>query len=212
MAGVHGEQMYGKVDHVPGLFYVSTMFWHINFVPIIPLRSYVVLEAAAGNEQFQGKPIGWNAKSVLVGYLRGWSAAVGIIAMVVAGVAGGGFFVPRGEAPLAVAVFLALCGAWYAAIYKTPGTRFVVVQSLLLIIGAVLIGWELSVLRPNGLGGEMFKKLQHVLQALLATDLAMLLYLLSRLITPAGYDRAVVLAGEIGMERDDFDAHWQQAA
>ncbi len=212
MAGVHGEQMYGKVDHVPGLFYVSTMFWHINFVPIIPLRSYVVLESTVRNERFQGKQIGWNAKSVLVGYLRGWSAAVGIIALVVAGVAGSGFFIPRGEAPLAIVVFLALCGAWYATIYKTPGTRFILVQSLLLVVGAAMIGWELSVLQPNGLRGDAMKKLQHLLQALLATDLAMLLYLLSRLTTSAGYDRAVVLAQEIGMTRDDFDAHWQQAA
>lgn len=41
---VFGTNLYGKCDRVPGLFHVATKFGHINFVPLIPLKSYLVLE------------------------------------------------------------------------------------------------------------------------------------------------------------------------
>lgn len=72
MAGVHGEQFYGYVDRVPGLCYVATRFWHFNFVPLIPLGSFLVVEGSKTEQGFQGRPIGWNAKSLLLGYFRGW--------------------------------------------------------------------------------------------------------------------------------------------
>ncbi len=43
MAGVHGKMMYGTCDVVPELFYVGTFFFHINFVPLIPLGSHLIL-------------------------------------------------------------------------------------------------------------------------------------------------------------------------
>lgn len=82
MAGVHGERMYGYVDRVPGLCYVATRFWHFNFVPVVPLGSFLVLEGTEGEQGFQGKKIGFNAKSVLLGYFRGWAglAVIGLFA------------------------------------------------------------------------------------------------------------------------------------
>jgi hypothetical protein len=82
MAGVHGEHMYGYVDRVPGLCSVATQFFHINFVPLFPLGTYIVLEGASPQQGPQGKRIPMNAKSVLVGYFRGWVglAAVGLFA------------------------------------------------------------------------------------------------------------------------------------
>jgi hypothetical protein len=28
---IHGERLFGQVDRAPGLFYVSTLFFHFNF-------------------------------------------------------------------------------------------------------------------------------------------------------------------------------------
>lgn len=74
-----GTNMYGKVDHVPGLFYVATEFMHVNFIPIFPGRSFVILEGTEGEQGFQGHVIGRNLKSILVGYLRPWATLAGVV-------------------------------------------------------------------------------------------------------------------------------------
>jgi hypothetical protein len=61
-----GTQMYGKVDHVPGLFHVGTRFFHVWFIPLIPVGSFLMLD----NKQNQGMAIGLSGKSVLFAYLR----------------------------------------------------------------------------------------------------------------------------------------------
>lgn len=83
MAGVHGERMYGYADRVPGLCYVATQFWHFNFVPLVPLGSYLVMEGSEGEKGFQGKRIGFNAKSLLLGYFRGWVGLAVIVLFVI---------------------------------------------------------------------------------------------------------------------------------
>src|SRR3989442_10481906 len=42
--GVFGTRLFGQADRVAGLFCVRTRFFHINFVPLIPLASYLVFE------------------------------------------------------------------------------------------------------------------------------------------------------------------------
>jgi hypothetical protein len=61
-AGVH---LYGKVDQVPGLLHVATEFVHLEFIPLVPLRSFVFLE---GN--IERIPVALSGKSVFFGYLR----------------------------------------------------------------------------------------------------------------------------------------------
>jgi hypothetical protein len=39
-----GERLFGKVDRVPGLFHVRTLFFHINFIPLRPLGSRLIPE------------------------------------------------------------------------------------------------------------------------------------------------------------------------
>ena len=43
MIYVYGSRLFGKVDVVPGLFHVQTKFGHFNYIPLIPMQSYVVL-------------------------------------------------------------------------------------------------------------------------------------------------------------------------
>ena len=66
---VFGTQFYGKVDRVPGLFYVVTRFGHLWFIPLFPVESYLILDLP-GETGKRGKGIPMSGKSVLHGWLR----------------------------------------------------------------------------------------------------------------------------------------------
>jgi hypothetical protein len=69
---VYGSRLLGKVDVVPGMFFVATKCGHINFVPLIPMQSYLVLNQS-GNK-FNGIKIPLSWKSWGMAWLRcvGW--------------------------------------------------------------------------------------------------------------------------------------------
>src|SRR5262245_56925444 len=43
-----GADYYGKVDRVPGRYYVRTRFLHVMFFPFVPTTSYVIAEQPNG--------------------------------------------------------------------------------------------------------------------------------------------------------------------
>src|SRR5438309_11388848 len=71
---VYGERFYGRVDRAAGLFHVATLFFHVNYVPLWPLQSYVIREDDRGGFDCDGPAVGLRPRSVLVGYARGWLA------------------------------------------------------------------------------------------------------------------------------------------
>lgn len=71
MVIISGTRMAGKVDAVPRVGYVSTRFFHLYWVPLIPLQSFLVFSEDGDN--VNGVPIRLNLKSVIVGWLRGGS-------------------------------------------------------------------------------------------------------------------------------------------
>lgn len=74
-----GTRNCGKVDHVPGLFYVVLSFFHIQFVPLVPTGSMIMLDD--GSER--GMKISMSGKSVLIAYLRTFLILAGIVAIIV---------------------------------------------------------------------------------------------------------------------------------
>ncbi len=62
-----GQMRCGKVDQFGNLFHVVSEFFQVNFIPVIPLRSYLVLHGAPPGSEI---PIPLSGKSVLMGYLR----------------------------------------------------------------------------------------------------------------------------------------------
>lgn len=73
-----GTRNYGKVDHVPGLFYVVTSFFYIQYVPLVPTGSYLMIDD--GSER--GMNLGLNFKSVFFAYLRAITMVGGIGAVI----------------------------------------------------------------------------------------------------------------------------------
>jgi hypothetical protein len=76
---------YGATEHIPGLFYVTTVFVHVFFLPVIPLRSYLVNEHT--REALPLRALGLpsiHGKSMLLGFLRGWLSVATIASALLA--------------------------------------------------------------------------------------------------------------------------------
>jgi hypothetical protein len=76
---IWGRQTYGKVDKVPKLFYVCTQFFHLYYVPLVPLRSYLVLAGSETEQGFKGVQTSLSLKSIVMAWLR---AGLGITVLV----------------------------------------------------------------------------------------------------------------------------------
>ena len=40
--------MFGRAEIVPGVFFIATRFFHICFIPLIPMQSFVIFAEAGG--------------------------------------------------------------------------------------------------------------------------------------------------------------------
>jgi len=121
--GVFGTRLFGQVDRVAGLFCVRTRFFHINFLPLIPLGSYLILEekGGSGNRGIALKKLRWN--SVLLAWVRTplWLACA--IASVIGLVTGFGIEHDWHAAAPALAL-AALTGAAFYATYRFSAASF----------------------------------------------------------------------------------------
>src|SRR5438105_761381 len=61
-------RLFGKVDQVPGVCHVATEFFHIAFLPVVPMRSWLVIAGTETDvliyESYEAMPIPRNWKSV----------------------------------------------------------------------------------------------------------------------------------------------------
>src|SRR5262249_805729 len=79
---VWGERFCGKIDKVPGLFYVTTRFAHVWYLPLVPLQSYIITGETEGG--YRGLPIPLRLRSVLMAWGRTALIAVAVVAGVIA--------------------------------------------------------------------------------------------------------------------------------
>lgn len=93
----YGNRLYGKVDHVPGLFYVVTSFAHFNFLPLFPNDSYLVRDDGKGEN---GIKIELSLKSMVMAWLRAACFFGGLVVLVV------GSRGHRSETPLPAGAFI----------------------------------------------------------------------------------------------------------
>lgn len=206
--GVYGTHLFGQVERVSGLFYVSSMFFHINYVPLFPQRSYVVFEGSESGKQFRGIQIPLNLKSVLAGYLRGWLAAIAIFTGCVAAASAAGFYfgVQNGGIIITLAVIAAMVGAFWF-IFRTH-TRWYIPVQLALLVGSMAVYHDVKVSVPNaaripgakpGTPEGRRHDASYILDTLLIANAAALLFSLTRLLTPASKRRALELGRLAGI-------------
>ncbi|HEX9603167.1 MAG TPA: hypothetical protein VF973_05390 [Myxococcales bacterium] len=132
--GVFGTRLFGQADRVPGLFCVRTRFFHVNFVPLVPLASYLVFEekGGSGNRGVELKKLRWN--SVLLAWLRTplWiGCAVGTILGLVQGA---GIQHDWQTAAPVLGAALAAGAAWYAT-YRFSTASFERAAELARMVG-----------------------------------------------------------------------------
>ncbi len=116
MIFIHGIGLYGKVDHIPCLFYVATRFFYIQFIPLIPVGSYIVWDNGRGNS---GISLGLSAKSVFFAWARLALLIGGSIAAIIAFLTGaealagqGHWLIPALEVLLSALLFYAFYASY----------------------------------------------------------------------------------------------------
>jgi hypothetical protein len=201
MAGVHGERLYGQVDRVPGVCYVSTMFFHIQYVPFAPKQSFIVIEGSENSAGFRGKAVPLDVKSVVIGYLRGW---LGATALFCAGVCCGAttaFFLGHADGFSIAAAFssVGIVAGLIWFILTTHSRLFLPAQGLLHAASLALLAGYLVLVAPNlALRQAKAHELRYW-PFLPIANVALIGYSLTRLWTKASYDRGVELIDELGL-------------
>jgi hypothetical protein len=85
-----GEKLYGRVDRVPGRFYVATPFLFFCEIPIFPGRSYLILEGTQVDPtifrkgSFAGYSIYWSFRSILMAWFRALLALLSLAGAIAA--------------------------------------------------------------------------------------------------------------------------------
>lgn len=188
MAVIVGTCCYGYVDRIPGIGYIATKFLHFNYFPLVPLKSFFVLEEESG-AGFRGRELTMNWKSVLVGYLRGW----GVFACVIA--AGLNWY-SLGHAIVQE--------QWIGIVWALIG--------LLLMLGAAFLWNRLWIVcqglfHLGSLGGwaavaAMGRTFEFIDIVALCANGLLLVYGLTRLMDNAGRGRATELMELMGYDRE----------
>lgn len=75
---VWGQRLCGRVNQVDNEIHVATKFFHIQYIPLIPLQSFIIINHTEEKGEFKGLPIPMSIKSVLAAYLR-TSLIVGVL-------------------------------------------------------------------------------------------------------------------------------------
>lgn len=221
MAGVHGERMYGYVDRVPGLCYVATQFWHFNFIPVVPLGSYLIVEGTEGEQGMQGRRLGFNAKSLLLGYFRGW---VGLAVIVLFGICS--FLAWEVWSAGADGLTLALAGiglplfygsVWWALIAWHRSWR--VAWAVVVVASGGYFAWDHENPPPPKPANPWIaavpkkqREREELPTFLLAGNGCLFALSLMRAFDRAGRTRAYELGALLGVDEEQMDAVWEKAS
>lgn len=201
MIVIYGQKSYGKVDRVPGVCYVLTTFAHLNFIPLFPLRSYIVIEGTESGGEFRGKEISTCLRSAVAGYVRVWFGALAVIAGVFAGVE-----LNRAIDPLRlnglVFVGLIATGAGGLLSLFIRGKIGGGMQVATHLISAVL--W-VAFYNAAGQNRRVADSLDEGLLALALANVGLLLYGLTRLMDHANPARTRDLLRQLGVELPSAD-------
>jgi hypothetical protein len=124
MVIVYGTRFYGKVKAC-GSSFLGTQFFHLYYVPLIPIATHLILEENAGGS-FKGIKSSFSMKSMFAAYMRVW----GPIAVIAAVAIGLGALDDFGDDGLAMAVVGMFTGVVVLALLAGTIVGFAVVGKL----------------------------------------------------------------------------------
>jgi hypothetical protein len=76
---IYGSRIYGRVDYVPTTLFVGTEFFHLYLLPIVPVKSFIILDGTEGGGSFRGARTRFSFKSILVTCMRAALVLAGIV-------------------------------------------------------------------------------------------------------------------------------------
>jgi hypothetical protein len=128
-ANVIGVRLAGKVDHLPGAFFVATRFFHLGPLPLVPLGSWLVIEGAgrspaggtALRDRLPGLPVPWSLRSVAWAWGRALLVCLGA-ALVTAGGAMAALTPQPGALALPLTGVALLALAWASLRWNRPSS------------------------------------------------------------------------------------------
>lgn len=222
MAGVHGECMYGYVDRVPGLCYVGTIFYHFNFVPIVPMRSIVVSENNYPGLPPQMHRIPMNLKSVLIGYFRGWVGLATVILFAYCGLNICEILLDAQRDDLIQAVIIGTAVMTYLAVWWAIIARhrsWIIAWLITIAATGAYLVWDAENPPPPRPANPFkepvprFQRLRQDMPNFLISGHGCLLALsVLRTFDRAGRRRAYELGEILGIPEDEMDLIWEQVA
>ena len=148
-----GDDYWGKVDWLPGLFYVKTRFLHIWWFPLVPRGSVLFYDENPAPEEPRGVRIPMRWKSVWLAWLQSW-----LLVSIVLFVAGGisllvlGFQEGKMRAFIAATVswtlfFLACFLYWWSCRWTAPSLSRALELGKILAIPQETIELQLKIAR-----------------------------------------------------------------
>lgn len=193
-----GTRYAGQVDRVPGLFYVKTSFFHINYLLLVPTGSHLVLEGTESDNGFRGTPIPLSPKSVLAGYVRSWFGIATVVFAIMTGLlfpllfgigSGDDYHTALRIVGAALHAGLAVAVMWWAS------SNWWVLHAAF----AATTAAEVAALSLTG------HRVAPWLLAAFAANVALAIYSLTRVFDRAGHERAVELGAMLGMDRESVE-------
>ena len=75
---IYGTRLFGKCDEIPGAGHVATQFFHVYYLPLIPMKSHFVIEGSKSGDGYKAIALDLSWRSVGFAWLRA-VAALGLI-------------------------------------------------------------------------------------------------------------------------------------
>lgn len=200
-----GKRLFGRVDDVPDLLYVATLFWHIEYLPIVPLGSYVVLDGSENEDDFMGVRIAPQGKSILVGYVRSWAGITAIVASLLIGVALSILVTPGNVVLgifLMVGITAGLCAVAAWVMFGPARHLFWAHGAFLTLTIAALVAYYV-VVRLGQVGKRPEVLATLLLSCIFISNGALAIYSLTRLANRISYRKALWLADCLGIDREE---------
>gem|GEM_PF-6533377 len=209
---VWGTRCCGRTDNVPGVCYVTTQFSHVQHLPLVPQRSFVVIDGTEDGGDFRGQEIPIESKSMWIGYVRGWAAGLAVGSGLLAVPTTVSYYVASPASTFWSLGALVIFGLAIWCIIEARSWWFLPVQLLMLAV-SVDVGWEMAT-RPSqvqpeqqhrqGVNDRPKREPPRVLLIVLSNVFASF-YTATRFGQRATPERAIELANHLGISRDELD-------